>query len=75
MIEVTKDIIGKSAYHKKYPEFYPKRGTVGVVTQWVSPAFGFVFVQWPVGTVSGNGIWGCQEKFLELYKGTCIKCV
>lgn len=81
MIEVTNDIIGKevvftnSRLHETCPRSYPKFGTVGVVTEWIAPTIGFVFVQWPIGTTGGDGSWWCHKENLELYKKRCIKCI
>lgn len=81
MIEVAKDIIGKevvftnSLLHEACPSFYPKFGTVGVVTEWLEPTIGLVFVQWPVGTTDGNGSWWCHKENLEPYKKRSVKCI
>ena len=42
--------------------FYPPVNTVGEV---VKLDFGYCFVQWPDGTTSNDGIWGCRNKYLE----------
>lgn len=81
MIEVTKDIIGKkvvftnSSLHQKYPVFYPKFGTVGVVFAYISLSHSNVYVQWPEGTTSGSDLWACDKEHLEFYKRSHIKCI
>ena len=81
MIEVTRNIIGKkviftnSSLHKKYPLFYPKFGTVGVVVAYISLSYSDVYVQWPEGTTSGSDLWACDKEHLEPYKKRCIKCI
>ena len=42
--------------------FYPPVNTVGEV---VRLDFGYCVVQWPEGTTSNNGMWGCRNKYLE----------
>lgn len=73
MIEVTKDIIGKkvvftnSYLHQKYPVFYPKFGTVGVVIS-VNPNNQLcnIFVQWPEDSTLGDDKSFCRGTDLKL---------
>lgn len=46
-------------------EFYPPKGTVGVVMT-VLGVEDNVGVQWPIGTTSGNGFWWCDKSALEV---------
>ena len=42
--------------------FFPPVNTIGKVTELSSD---YCFVQWPDGTTSDNGVWACQNKYLE----------
>ena len=53
----TKD---EEALHDK--QFYPPVNTIGKV---VNPSLIYCFVQWPDGTTADNGVWACQNIYLE----------
>lgn len=53
------------ACHAKFPEYYPKDGTIGIVSN-VIPDDDEVCVQWPKGSTSGDDMWWALEEYLEL---------
>lgn len=51
--------------HAKLPEYYPKNGTIGIVS-FASADDDEVNVQWPKGSTSGDDLWWAFPEYLEL---------
>lgn len=54
-----------AATTKEYPEFYPPKGTIGVVL-WIEYDSGQCYIRWPEGTTKGDGCWYAKEEDIEL---------
>ena len=51
------------ACHAKMPEYYPKDGTIGIVSIASNDE---VYVQWPEGSTSKDDMWWAFPECLEL---------
>lgn len=49
--------------HELKPEFYPPKGTVGVVND--VNGYDDLLVQWPEGTTSQDDLWFIPPEFVE----------
>lgn len=53
-----------AATTKKFPEFYPPKGTIGTVIGIEdSPSY---LIRWPKGTTKGDGCWYAKKEDIEL---------
>lgn len=52
-----------STRHREYPEFYPKKGTIGIA---VTEGSEIVTVQWENGSTSKNDCWAVETREISL---------
>lgn len=50
--------------HERFPEHYPKPGTIGIVYG-VSPTQTTLVVRWPNSSVTGDGYWAVKSTQIE----------
>lgn len=53
-----------AATTKKFPEFYPPKGTIGTVIGIEDSPF--YLIRWPKGATKGDGCWYAKKEDIEL---------
>lgn len=67
-----KVIFTNDSYHKLFPQYYPKAGTIGTVI-YINDEY--VHVQWPTGSVIADKPCCCSKGFVQKYKDNCFTTI